>query len=275
MKSAIIVAMSALAAAGAAQAAQVDIRHAAARVTVIPEARSDIAVSIVRGNPRLRLNVTQLGDRVIVNGGLGFFGPNCTHRFGVRGVTVWGMGFIPYDQLPQIVVRTPLDAKVSAGGAVYGAVDRSRSLDLSNAGCGDWTVANVAGPADLHMAGSGDVRGGSVGHAEVNISGSADVMLRTVNNGLDSHISGSGDVKVDAVNGPLSAKIAGSGDVVIAAGSVSHMEVGVAGSGDVRFGGTAGSLNADVAGSGDVTVGHVRGPVSKHVAGSGTVTVGP
>ena len=47
--------------------------------------------------------------------------------------------------MPQVVIRTPRDVNVDAGGAVFGSVGRSASLDLGNAGCGDWTIANVDG----------------------------------------------------------------------------------------------------------------------------------
>jgi len=265
---------AALALSGAASAADVDIRYAAVRVIVIPEARSDVAVSVVRSNPRMRITVARLGDSVVVNGGLGLRGANCTSFFGRRGVHVWGMGFIPYDDLPQIVVRTPVDAKVRAGGAVFGIVDRTQSLDLANAGCGDWSVANVAGPFTLRLSGSGDVRGGSAGSADVKISGSSDVYLQDIHNGLDSSISGSGDLHTASVSGPMHVRVAGSGDVIAPAGQVTDLVVSVAGSGDVRLGGVAKTLEASVAGSGDVSVGRVTGSVSKHIAGSGSVSVG-
>lgn len=266
--------VAALAAAAGANAAGVEIRHAAMRVTVIPEARSDIEVTVLRQNPRMRITVSRLGDTVIVDGGLGFRGPNCTNFFGRRGVHIWGMGFVPYDSLPQVIVRVPVDARVGAGGAVFGNVDRSGSLELSNSGCGDWTVANVAGPLRVRMAGSGDVHAGAAGSADVRISGSSDVFLRSVRSGLDTSSSGSGNLTVSSVNGPLRVHIAGSGDVVANSGQVTQMVVGVAGSGDVRFGGVASSLDASVAGSGDVKVGRVTGPVNKRVFGSGSVNVG-
>ncbi len=269
-----IAGVAALASAAGADAAQVDIRHAAMRVTVIPEARNDVQVGVIRPNPTMRVTVSRLGDKVIVDGGLGFRGANCTNSFGRRGVHIWGMGFVPYDSLPQVIIRTPLDAKLGAGGAVYGVIDRSGSLELSNAGCGDWTVANVAGPLRVRMAGSGDVHAGAAGSADVHISGSSDVFLRDVRSGLDTASSGSGNLTVVSVKGPLHVRIAGSGDVVATSGQVSDMVVGVAGSGDVKFGGVAGSLDASVVGSGDVRVGRVTGPITKHIAGSGSVNVG-
>ena len=271
---AILAGIGAIAATTAAHAAQVDIRHAAMRVTVIPEARTDIQVGVLKQNPRMRITVGHMGDTLIVDGGVGFRHANCSSFLGRRGVHIWGMGFIPYDSLPQVIIRTPLDAKVGAGGAVVGVVDRSGSLELSNAGCGDWTVANVAGPIRVRMAGSGDVHAGAAGSAEVHINGSSDVFLRDVRGGLDTSSSGSGDLRVSTLNGPLHVRIAGSGNVLATTGQVTDMIVGVAGSGDVKFGGVAQRLDASVVGSGDVRVGRVTGPVTRHIAGSGSVTVG-
>ena len=259
---------------GGASAAEVVIHDAAMRVTVIPEARSDVTVEVVRNNPHFRIGVTRLGNDVWINGGKGFRGLNCRSLFGRRGVWVWGAGFIPYEALPQLVVRTPMNVKVRAGSAVFGVIGRADSAELDNAGCGDWVMANVAGPAIVRASGSGDVRAASAGSAEVHISGSADVNLGAVRNGLTSSVAGSGDLRAASVNGPMHVRVAGSGDVIAHGGQVTDMDVQVAGSGDVRFGGVAQNLQASVAGSGDVSVGHVTGTVSRHIAGSGSVTVG-
>jgi hypothetical protein len=269
-----VAAVAAAGATGAMAAPNVEIRNAAARVTVIPEARNDIEISVYRTHPRLPLRVSRFGDTVRIEGNLGLRGANCRNLFGRKGVSVWGVGFTPFEALPQVMIRTPMGVKVKAGGAIYGSIGRSDSVELANAGCGDWTVANVSGPADVRLAGSGDVRAGSVGSADVRISGSSDINLSDVRNGLTSAISGSGDVHAGVVNGPLHVRVAGSGDVVAHSGQVTEMTVNVAGSGDVRFGGVAQSLQAAVAGSGDVNVGRVTGAVSKHVAGSGSVTIG-
>jgi len=39
-------------------------------VVILPEARSDIAVTVVRANAKLPLRVSRVGDRVVVDGGL-------------------------------------------------------------------------------------------------------------------------------------------------------------------------------------------------------------
>lgn len=262
-------------AAGAAQASPgVEIRNAVARVTIVPEARSDVAVFVTRTNSRLPLRVTRVGDTVVVDGGLGFRNINCHALFGRPAVSVWGIGSIRFDDMPQVVVRMPRQARVGAGGGVFGAVGPGAGVDLANSGCGDWKVADQKGPLRVSMSGSGDVRAGDVGAAEVHISGSSDVYVRTAQGGLSAAVSGSGDINAATVNGPLRVRVGGSGDVRIHDGAVTDMNVSVAGSGDVHFGGVAQSLEANVAGSGDVSAARVTGPVSKHVAGSGDVSVG-
>jgi len=266
---------AAVLAAGAASASPgVEIRNAVARVTVIPENRSDVVVDVVKTNPRLPLRVTRMGDSVQVDGNVGMRIHGCRSWFGRPSAWVWGVGRIGYDDMPQLVVHAPMDVRVGGGGAVFGTIGRAASVNLGNSGCGDWTVADVTGLLHVGLAGSGNVRTGAAGSADVHISGSGDVSLRRVENGLSSATSGSGDVQAGLVDGPLRVRVSGSGDFRGHGGQVTDMDVGVAGSGDVSFAGVAGSLNASVAGSGDVTVAQVTGAVSKHVAGSGDVRVG-
>ncbi|HLZ84953.1 MAG TPA: DUF2807 domain-containing protein [Caulobacteraceae bacterium] len=262
-------------AAGAAQAApSVEIRHAVARVTIVPEARSDVAVFVTRTNPRLPLRVTREGDRVVVDGGLGWRSVNCHALFGRPSAFIWGIGNIGYDDMPQIVVRMPLYAAAGAAGAVFGSVGPGAGVDLANSGCGDWKVADQNGPLRISTSGSGDIRAGAATAAEVHISGSSDVYVRAARGGLTAAVSGSGDINAATVNGPLHVRVGGSGDVRVHDGAVTDMNVSVAGSGDVHFGGVAQSLVANIAGSGDVSAARVTGSVSKHIAGSGDVSVG-
>jgi Putative auto-transporter adhesin, head GIN domain len=258
----------------AAAEPSLEIRHTAARVVIIPEARNDVQVTILDPNPHMPLTIGRYGDLVIVDGPLGRHPASCNSVLGVRSVYAWGIGRIDYDRLPRIIVRAPMDVKVAADGAVWGEVGRGRSLDLANAGCGDWALADQQGAVKVHTSGSGDVRAGSVGSAEVSATGSSDVAFTGVRGGLTVGISGSGDVTAAWVNGPLHAHVGGSGDVTVHNGKFSDMDVAIAGSGDVTFGGVAQSLKASIAGSGDVHAAHVTGPVSKAIAGSGDVTYG-
>lgn len=270
---AILLAAALSAGAEAAEAASVEIRDAVARVTVIPEARADVVVEILRPNPRLPLQVRQLGGRTIVDGDLNWNVRGCRTQDGRPIVHVRGVGDVAWADMPRVTIRTPRDIRLAAGGAVFGVVGRAQSVDLVNAGCGDWTIANVAGRVAVSQAGSGDTRMGSAGSAKLRSAGSGDMSAGVIREGAEIDIAGSGDVQLRSASGPLKVRVAGSGDVTADAGQVSEMTVRVAGSGDVTFGGTAQTLKAGVAGSGDIHVHAVRGAVDRHVAGSGRIRI--
>jgi hypothetical protein len=261
-------------AAGGAHAASVEVKDAVARVVVIPEARSDIKVEFLSSNARLPLKVRSLGDRVIVDGDLDRRIRSCHSNGNNIRVRVSGVGEVSYEDMPQIVIRTPKDVNLETGGAVFGSVGKSASLDLANAGCGDWTVANVAGRMKINQAGSGNTVTGSSGEAVLRVAGSGDVRTGEVTGPMTVDVAGSGNINAVSVSGALNVKVAGSGDVRIAGGHATEMSVSIAGSGDVRLDGVADSLHARIAGSGDVHVKQVNGPVSKAVVGSGGVSIG-
>ncbi|MGC1305122.1 MAG: hypothetical protein WA840_22365, partial [Caulobacteraceae bacterium] len=141
------------------EAPQVRVEHAAARLVVIAEPRNNVSVTVHHGNSRLpELTVRQEGDRVVVDGGLnaGPFGATIdrvrcvgsyttTHTGPLvstrdsRGVIAPGAGRVAYADLPVIVAHVPLNARIAGSSAVFGEVGRTDSLDLSAAGCGDWT----------------------------------------------------------------------------------------------------------------------------------------
>ncbi|MDO8901704.1 MAG: DUF2807 domain-containing protein [Phenylobacterium sp.] len=271
---ALSLAAASLSLAGAAHAASVEVRDAVARVVVTPEARSDIQVDMLTTNPSLPLRVRTQGGQVIIDGDLNRSIRSCRTRGGQPAVTVNGVGEVAYADMPQVVIRTPMDVDIKVGGAVFGAVGRSQSLKIANAGCGDWTIANVTGKLEASQAGSGDMRAGSAGAAVLRVAGSGDVAARQINGPLEVDVAGSGDVKVASVTGPLlQARVAGSGDVAVATGKVDVVSATVAGSGDIRFDGEAGSLKAAIVGSGDVRVRKVSGAVERSVIGSGEIRV--
>jgi hypothetical protein len=262
--------------AGAAAAdPSVKIKDAVARVVVVPEARGDVKVEFLTTNKSLPLNIRRDGSDVTVDGGLRRNRINgCNTVMGKTVVHVRGVGDVKWEDIPQIVVRVPMDAEVGAAGAVFGSVGRTDHLELSNAGCGDWTVANVKGKLELSQAGSGDTRAGSAGSAEINIAGSGDVKTQEIGGDLEINIAGSGGVTTASVNGKLEANIAGSGDVTVNGGRSRSVEVSIMGSGNVDFGGEADAVEVSVAGSGDVRIAKANGPVHKSVAGSGDVIIG-
>jgi hypothetical protein len=260
---------------GSAHGAAVEVRDAVARVTVIPEARNDVKVEVVRANPRLPITVrTALGGEVVVDGRLDHRIRGCRKVDGRPSVTVTGLGEVGWDEMPEIIIHTPRAVDIAAGGAVFGSVGRSDKLTLSSAGCGDWMAGNVAGALRLSQAGSGDARIGRAAAAHVRIAGSGDVSVAHVAGPVQVEIAGSGDVEVAGVSGALTVNVAGSGDVSVASGRASAMNVSIAGSGDVDFGGVADSLKAQVTGSGDVRARRVTGQVEKRVIGHGMVKIG-
>lgn len=278
-------AASAMAASAAAAAPHdLQIKDAAVRLVVIPEARGDVAVNVQPGRgiaaPRVRIE----GDRLVVEGvGAGerhFFGMHFGGGFNCRGrrdqarqVELPARGWTAVADLPLVTAHVPLDARVSAGQAVFGEIGAANSLHLTAAGCGDLKVADVKGGLDISESGSGDIHAGSAGFTRVSVAGSGDVFLNQVSGGLEISIAGSGDVRAREVNGPLKASINGSGDVAVEGGQSPRVAVNIAGSGDLKFGGVAGDVAANIAGSGDVTVARATGQISKRVAGSGEVRI--
>jgi hypothetical protein len=276
MRAWIIAGGLALAAADPVTAAvALQVRGAAAQIVIVPEARRDIKVVVLRSNPRLPLRVRTVGARIIITGDVNRRVRSCGAPGGPRQITLWGRGVVAYDDLPYLVVRTPLAVRVAVGDAVFGGIGRSASVDFTNQGCGNWTVANVRGRLRLDQAGSGESRVGTAGSADLSVAGSGHIASAGVRGPLTAISSGSGDIDVVRVASSVDVRVGGTGDVTIAAGRAAHMAVSIAGSGNVRMAGGAESLDASVTGSGEVVVKHVDGQILRHVFGSGAVRIGP
>lgn len=283
--------MAGLTLAQGAAAQSVEVKDAVARVVVIPEDRRDIGVEIVPGRADLpALQVVRRGDDVRIDGGLG------TRRLGLGQVNVLsrcesgdpearqpgqgarirvrGVGEVALEDAPMVVLRTPRDVDIETGEAVYGAVGPgARSVELHTGGCGQWTVANVSGPAAISVGGSGRVRIGEVQQLKASIGGSGSVTARAAHE-VKASIGGSGDVRVGRVEGPIEVRIGGSGDVRLDSGRSEQVDVSIAGSGNVHFDGTAGRVAVATVGSGDVYIREVTGPISRSTVGSGKLRIG-
>ncbi|ATC32244.1 hypothetical protein CA606_07690 [Caulobacter vibrioides] len=270
-----VLAIASTAAGAAAAAPSLKIKDAVVRVVIIPENRPDVKVEFLTTNAALPLTVSQDGDQVVVDGDLKMNRINgCNSRNGKVTVRVRGVGEVSYDNFPQVAIRMPMNVKVQAGGAVFGDIGRSDSVELGNAGCGDWTIANTKGKLEVAQAGSGGAKAGTSSQAEFSIAGSGDVSAQAVTGDLETNIAGSGDIWVASVNGKFEANIAGSGNITVAGGRSRAVDVSVMGSGDVTFNGEAADVDVSVMGSGDVKVARATGPVKKHVGGSGDVIIG-
>ena len=263
-----------VAAGGAAAAPSVEIRDAVARVTVIPEDRADVKVEMLTTNPSLPLQVRTVGGVTVIDGNLAHRISDCHTRGDHPKAWVRGLGDVSYDNMPQVVNRTPRNVVLETGGAVYGSVGRAASLDLDNSGCSAWTVADVVGDATLRESGAGSVTMGAAGKLHLQLSGAGSVHATQVRLGLDATLSGAGGVNIDDMSGPMMARVSGVGHIRVTQGHATDLRASVSGVGGVEFGGDAQTLDASISGFGGIKVKSVSGQVTKSVSGGGHVTIG-
>jgi hypothetical protein len=256
--SSILAAVMLSAAAGAASADPlVEIRNAAVRVVVVPEARADIDIKVLKANPKLPLFIGTMGEATVLDGHLSTWFLSCHGRGRDLRARIMDRGEFSYDDLPQVIIRTPMNVRVEtgglgAGGVVSGAIGRSHSVSLRQGACGDWTVANVEDRLEAKVGGSGDISTGT--------AASADLV-----------ISGSGRLRAQAVRGDLRARVSGSGHVDVA--SAGSADLVISGSGDVHTGPVADGLRASISGSGDLSVERLGGAFDANVSGVGDIKV--
>ncbi|MGA2950749.1 MAG: hypothetical protein ABSD80_00775 [Caulobacteraceae bacterium] len=261
--------------AAAIAAPKLEVRAAAAHITIITEARTDIRVTVIHKRLNLPLRVFQSGDLTVIDGRLGHRVRGCPRLPDGLGVHVRGLGDVAAAALPIVVVRMPADASVLVGDAVSGEIGRTTRLDFENRGCGDWTIADVAGPVRLGQIGAGALRAARVGAATLNVADGGSIATGPVAGGVTAVSSGDGVISVLTANGAVVARVAGSGGVNIAGGRAPQLSASVAGSGAIRFGGEAGRVTAEVEGPGVVSVAQATGPVSRRVFGAGQIHLGP
>jgi len=271
---ALFAAASAVLCAGAAQAASIEIKDAVARVTIVPENRSDVRVEIVRANGELPLRIRTEGDRTVVDGDLDRAIRNCRGEGERAEVHVRRVGKVPYADMPQVVIRAPRHVAVSSNGAVVGSIGRTAGLQLTSSGCSHWTVADVAGDVAIRESGIGAVRMGEADRLNIRLSGAGSIHATRVRHAMDATLSGAGGVSVQELNGSLNARVSGVGRVEVDSGRASNVTAQVSGVGGVEFGGVAESVDATVSGVGGVRVKSVTGPVRQSVSGIGKVRIG-
>lgn len=273
---------------GVANAQNVRVENAIARVVYIPENRSDVDVEIQSGTANLPpLDIRRSQGVVTIDGNInrnarrvrtlncqggGNSEPPSRPGEGAYA-SVPGISRVSLMDAPLIIIRGPRDANIGTNGAVHGAIGRgANDVRLSSSGCGNWVIANVRGNTDVNIGGSGNIWTGATESLRINIGGSGDVRATTVKD-LRVRIGGSGDVDVQRAVGDVSISVAGSGNVEISEGRINALQVSVMGSGEVEVGGVVNDVSATVAGSGDVVVHRVTGNVSQRILGSGKVRV--
>ena len=127
----------ALSAVGAQAATKLEIRDAVTRVIVIPEARGDVKVEVQKRHPGLPMRMWVEGDTVKIDGDLGRNAiGNCHSMGGHKDVNVRDKGEIDYDDLPILVVRTPMDGKTRRTRSAHNVSPPGRICD--------WTFCPMA-----------------------------------------------------------------------------------------------------------------------------------
>jgi uncharacterized protein YaiE (UPF0345 family) len=259
------------------RAAGADVQNAAALLTVIPEDRADIDVTVAPGSRLPAPTVRMAGTRVVIDGGLQGRLQGCGGWFqtGPRSaIRVAGVGSVPPDQLQRITLRVPRALDLNIGGGVHSTIGASNGGNVQLAGCGATEMADVSGALQVALNGSGDVRvAGVTGALDANLNGSGDLRVAHAGAGTALRLNGSGDLTVGDVGGALDARLAGSGDLRTGdIGGDAHLAL--VGSGDVGAGHVRGALSAQLNGSGDVTVASAAGPTTElRLDGSGDLVV--
>eukprot|EP01042_Synura_sphagnicola_P033897 gene33897-43491_t len=176
----LIASVSALGVMGASAASahtEVELKNVAARVVVTPENRTDVDLKVVYGAAKVpMIMVHSEGDKFVADGKLKMRSVNCDGD----GARISGLGTVAQSDLPTIYIKVPLDAKVAVGGATYGKLGASKTLDFSEGGCGNWTIGTVSGKGEINIGGSGDLVAGQIGDLEINIGGSGNFKATTV-----------------------------------------------------------------------------------------------
>jgi hypothetical protein len=105
----------------------------------------------------------------------------------------------------------------------------------------------------VSVSGSGDIRatGLKAGEMDTSVTGSGNVTLSGVVEGLRAHITGSGDLRAGELNArKVKITVTGSGEATVRA--TEELDASVTGSGDVRYSGKPPQVRKRVTGSGNI-----------------------
>ena len=270
--------------------AELELKHLAAFVTVIPEDRADYLIEIDNPGGVPMPTVSEDGGRVVLDGRLRGRIASCADDGGAR---LRGYDDVTAEQLTRITIRAPRTLDIDRGGAGRTEIGATEALDLDFAGCGAAVVGDVAGAFNLEAAGAGNVQVGSVRRLEADVAGAGDVTVAAVAEAADIDQAGAGTFTINTLTGSLDLSAAGAGDLIVSGGAVTVADLDLAGAGNVRIAGpverlkvsivgvadvdvegVVGDLDAEIAGPGAVTVQSVTGSVRRQIAGPGAVNIG-
>lgn len=166
----------------------------------------------------------------------------------------WSNNWTRVDDYPNMVIHAPKNAHIDIDKSlIFATIGDVGSANIQVQSCGDLRLGDVAGDVELKVSGAGDVEMGTVGNANLYVSGAGDVSGEAVQS-LTARISGSGDLSLEDINGFTDIKASGSGDVSVGAIADGLRYIGSGSSDlDVKSVG-AGDINIKQSGAGDVDI---------------------
>lgn len=247
-----------------------------ARISLVTEAREDIAVTITPGAvgaPVPEIDVHR-GD-VRVRGARGYRLRACEIDGETASLRLSGRDPMTLDDLALVEITAPVGVDLTVeNGRIFGALGDLGAATLVLSQCAKLDIARVEEALTLVVNGVGDVSVGAVAQADLTVNGAGAVDVATVTGALSAEVAGNGDINVDQLDGPARLFIAGNGDITVTGGRGAGFEAQIAGSGDIRFGGVAVDPEVTISGSGDVRIAVISGDLRSRVYGSGAVRIG-
>ena len=143
------------------QATSVEINDAAAHLTVIPEDRANIDVSVAAGARLAAPQARMTAEGLVIDGGLRNRFRGCTRTLtGRTQVRVSGIGNVAREDLPRITLRVPRKLDLNVGGAMFTNVGASAGGVITVGGCGDTEIGAASGGLDVTLERLGRCRRG-------------------------------------------------------------------------------------------------------------------
>lgn len=256
----------------AAPAAELVLDGLVARITILPEPRSDIYVVVRPGGSGLpSVSVTQEGERTIVTSGVEVGAcaqSGATMRVGLRDGRQVEMG-----EAPEIIVRAPRSFRVEgADSALIGRIERSEDLHIRQAGCAFWDIGEVV-TLQADMSGGAHLTASGAATANLAAAAGAAVTIGPVAN-LVAEASAGGMIGVAAVNGAVEASASGGGRIEIGSGRATTFRAVASSGGRILHRGEIVNLHATAVAGGQIEVSQAESILSRSVSAGGQVIVG-
>ncbi len=245
-----------------------ELEEIAARLTVIPESRNDIALTIMPSGLLPQPDIQHQGNHLLISGGLQLSRYPCLKRYGGQGaVSVPRYGDIPLQDLPEIIARVPYSIDLSVHGLVLAEIGPSSGGMLENHGCGDVYIEDASGPLDVALYGYGDIDVGQVdGPITAELFGFGEMRLDSAR-AARLELIGMGNLIGGEFAESVVARLQGEGDM-----RLEHLgngaELKSSGTGEMSLGTISGSVKLEAESSAPVSIGTVNGPLMDIEAGS-------